>query len=190
MSSPAVQFPSRSLRTVSQGLADRAVARARLHVVPRRRTSASTMPFLVLVTLVLVGGVVSLLLFNTFMQQASFAASDLERQAATLTAREQTLQMELEDLRNPQRVAERAQRMGMVLPASSAFLSLADGSVTDAGHATETQPTLRLEGRPPRRPAILDPRPATQNAAATHRDTGHASPGAQRDRDRNGEDRR
>ena len=81
-----------------------------------------------------------LLLFNTSMQQASFAASSLEEQARTLTARQQTLRMELDDLRDPQRVAEQAQQMGMVPAVSPAFLHLSDGKVVgvpDGGHPRE-----------------------------------------------------
>ena len=63
-----------------------------------------------LVSLVLVGGIVGLLLFNTSMQQASFAATSLESEATHLAARQQTLQMELDELRNPQRVAARPSR--------------------------------------------------------------------------------
>jgi hypothetical protein len=186
MSSPALQVRSRAPR-----LADLTVARARLHIVPRVRSNAPTMPFLMLVTLVLVGGVVSLLLFNTSMQQASFAATELETQAATLTAREQTLQMELEDLRNPQRVAEQAQRLGMVLPTSSAFLDLSDGTVVEAGTATGPVAPLRLEARPPRKPAELNPPPVIVRAAAGRaRDTAAASQARERHRDRNGESRR
>ena len=62
----------------------------------------------------LLGGVVGLLLFNTSMQQVSFAATALEDQATTLTAQQQALQMELDRLRDPQRVAGAATRLGMV----------------------------------------------------------------------------
>ena len=61
------------------------------------------------------------------MQQASFAATALQEQADTLTARQQTLTMELDALRNPQRVAEAAQRMGMVPATTPAFLDLETG---------------------------------------------------------------
>ena len=44
------------------------------------------------VVMLLVGGIVGLLLFNTSMQQASFAATSLESEATPLAAREQTLQ--------------------------------------------------------------------------------------------------
>ena len=62
MSSPAVQP---RIRSRVPRIAEAAVERARLTVVPRRRTRAGRVPFVALVSLVLLGGVVGLLLFNT-----------------------------------------------------------------------------------------------------------------------------
>ena len=123
MSSPAMQVRSRIPR-----LAGAAVERARLTVVPRRRRAAGRAPFLALVTMVLLGGVVGLLLFNTSMQQASFATTALEQQATRLAARQQSLEMELDRLRDPQRVAMTARRIGMVQACSPAFLRLSTGA--------------------------------------------------------------
>jgi cell division protein FtsL len=153
MSSPAVQIRHRVPR-----IAQEAVERARLSVVPRARSRAPKVPFVTLVSLVLVGGIVGLLLFNTSMQQASFAATSLEDEATNLAAREQTLQMELDDLRNPQRVAQQAQQMGMVVPAAPTFLTL-DGKVE--GIKTPATPEDRLNLVPPApvKPQILAPAP-------------------------------
>jgi hypothetical protein len=154
MSSPAVQFRTRVPR-----LAEAAVERARLTVVPRRRVRAARMPFVALVSMVLLGGVIGLLLFNTSMQQAAFAATSMEQQASTLTAREQTLRMELDGLRDPQRVARQAQRMGMVIPATPAFLRLSDGKVLGTPTPATRDGALRLLPEAPRKPAVLDPAP-------------------------------
>lgn len=153
MSSPAAQLRHRVPR-----IAQDAVERARLTVVPRARSRAPKVPFLTLVSLVLVGGIVGLLLFNTSMQQSSFAATALEDQATNLAAREQTLRMELDDLRNPQRVATEAQRMGMVVPAAPAFLN-PDGTVTGVRTPATPADALRLAPRPAVKPAILNPAP-------------------------------
>jgi hypothetical protein len=152
MSSPAVQFRTRVPR-----IAGAAVERARLTVVPRARSRAPRVPFVTLVSLVLVGGVVGLLLFNTSMQQASFAATSLEEQAATLAAREQTLQMELDDLRNPQRVASEAQQMGMVIPAAPTFITL-DGEVRGERLPAAPDNRLDLAPSPVPKPGVLTPR--------------------------------
>jgi hypothetical protein len=147
-----------ALRARVPRLAEAALERARLTVVPKRkRRRTSPVPFLVLVSMLAVGGVVGLLLFNTSMQQASFAATDLQQQADTLEARQQGLQMELSRLRDPQTIALKAQRMGMVLPTSPAVLDLRNGKVIgDPTPATGLDP-LRLFGPPPTKPAELNP---------------------------------
>lgn len=120
-------LPQRRIRV--QRIAEAAVERARLTVVPRtRRVRAARVPFVTLVSLLLVGGVVGLLMFNTSMQQTSFTVSELEAEAAVLQSRQQTLEMELDRLRDPQRLGVWARKHGMVQPQSPAFL-LMDGTV-------------------------------------------------------------
>src|SRR3954471_14810312 len=108
-------------------IAEAAVERARLTVVPRlTRGRAPRVPFVTLVSLLLVGGVAGLLFFNTSMQQASFTATDMEDKVSLLDAREQSLKMQLEALRDPQRVAVQAKHLGMVPPSTPAFIRLSD----------------------------------------------------------------
>ncbi len=163
MSSPAFQIRSGRIRASSpgrvSGLAGAALQRARLTVVPRTRTRTSPVPFVMLVSFVLLAGVIGLLMFNTSMQQAAFAATSMEQQASTLTAREQSLRMELDVLRDPQRVAREAQGMGMVIPATPAFLRLSDGKVLGTPTPATREDPLRLLPRAPKKPAILDPAP-------------------------------
>jgi len=130
-----------------------------LRLAPLRRPRPPKVPFVVVVALVALGGVVGLLLFNTSMQQASFAASALERHADTLAAREQKLQMELEGLRDPQRVARAARDAGMVVGRSTCFLSLADGRTTGPCTPATAEDGLRIEPEPPARPGVLAPAP-------------------------------
>ncbi len=177
MSSPAYQIRSRVPR-----IAEAAVERARLRVVPRRRVRAARVPFVSLVSVVLLLGVVGLLLFNTSMQQASFAATALEGQAGTLSAREQTLRMELDVLRNPQRVAEQARRMGMVDGAVPVPIDLRAGTIlAQPATGTATKP-LRIN--PLRRlPAVLDPAPLEipfDQSADSGASTGEQASGAGR----------
>lgn len=161
MSSPLPQS-----RVRVQRIAEAAVERARLTVVPRtRRVRAPRVPFVTLVSLLLVGGVVGLLMFNTSMQQTSFTISALEAEAAELQSRQQTLEMELDELRDPQRLGVWARKHGMVQPQSPAFL-LMDGRVL--GQATPAlpddgtgfDPTTPRAALPPalqRDPIIVEP---------------------------------
>jgi len=176
MNTPVAQIRSRMPR-----IAEVAVERARLTVVPRRRTRAARMPFVALVSMVLLGGVVGLLLFNTSMQQASFAATALEDQANTLTARQQTLEMDLDRLRNPQRIAKAALDLGMVQAGNPAFLELGTGRVVGEPSAGDGTAPLRINPLPPKKPASIDPPatvvtvPAHGSAETSKGDTGHQS---------------
>ena len=86
--------------------------------------------------------------------------------------------MELEDLRNPQRVATQAQDMGMVVPAAPTFLGL-DGTVR--GEKVPALPENRLNLAPPApiKPKILAPAPTIVKVMAeptpTHRGRGHGT---------------
>lgn len=190
MSSPVPQGARQRLPRLAQD----AMERARLTVVPRRRLPAARVPFIGLVSLMLLTGVVGLLLFNTSLQQASFTTTSLEQQATTLSARQQELQMQLDSLNDPQRVARKAQAMGMVIPRVPAFLTLESGKVLgEPAPATEadrfsieappvvnpyaapappapTAPTSRL-----RKQARADSTPAGPGPATTDRPVRHGA---------------
>jgi hypothetical protein len=173
-------------------LAEAAVERARLTVVPRRVQKAPRIPFVTLVSLLLVGGVAGLLLFNTSMQQASFVATSMEQQAAVLAGKEESLRMQLQRLRDPQRVAARAKKLGMVPATDPAFIRLSDGKLL--GRATPAAPTntMRIEPPPPAKPESLRPRmvileapsapQARRPGAENRRDTARRSGRAARER--------
>ena len=157
-----------------------AVERARLTVVPhRRRVRAPRMPFVTLVSVVLLGGVVGLLCFNTQMQQASFAATTLEERAASLSAREQTLHSELQALRDPQHVAVLAAQAGMVAPVDACILRLggaaAAGTCTPATGGNTPNP---LSPAPPK-PLVIDPPPQVVTVPAST----ETKPGRNKNRD-------
>ena len=141
-------------------------------MVPRGRTQAARVPFVVLVSLLLVGGVVGLLLFNTSMQQSSFATTALEHQAQTLSAREETLRMDLERLRDPQRLAESALRSGMVPPPASVCFLHPDGKITGTCGAATAADAFPISTPPPGKPAVLTPDPVIEHAASQPGDTG------------------
>jgi cell division protein FtsL len=141
-------------------IAEAAVERARLTVVPRTTgRRAARVPFVTLVSLILVLGVAGLLFFNTSMQQVSFTATRLEHRAAVLDAQQQGLQMELDSLRNPQRLAQRAKHLGMLPAASPAFIKITDGTVLGTPTPATWADAIRINSEPTRRPKDLRPKP-------------------------------
>ena len=170
-------------------IAEAAVERARLTVVPRTPVRAARVPFVVLVSLLLVGGVAGLLCFNTSMQQASFTATAMEDQAAALDAKQQSLNMELDALRDPQRVAVRAKEMGMVPPNAPAFIRLSDGKVLGKPSPATTENALRVSPLPTRKaknlrptPIVIEVKPSETDGAAA--DASGSQTGTKRSHDR------
>ncbi|HWJ83322.1 MAG TPA: hypothetical protein VNS55_13880 [Nocardioides sp.] len=165
MSSTAPQLRARLPR-----IADAAIERARLTVVPRQRPRAARaprVPFVMLVSAVLLSGVVGLLLFNTSMQAASFRETALESQASDLGARQEALETDVQALSDPKRIAREAQEMGMVIPTTPAgVLDLATGEIS-GDPAPAVGAALPLYPPVPRRPAALDPAPVTVQAPVT-----------------------
>jgi hypothetical protein len=141
-------------------IAEAAVERARLTVVPRATgRRAARVPFVTLVSVILVAGVAGLLFFNTSMQQVSFTATRMEHRAQLLDAEQQGLQMQLDSLRNPQRLALRAKHLGMVPAASPAFIKITDGTVLGTPTPASWADAIRVNPLPTRRPKDLRPTP-------------------------------
>jgi hypothetical protein len=115
-------------------------------------------PFVTLVSLLLVGGVTGLLLFNTHMQQASFVAGSLEQRAAVLAGEEESLRMQLHRLRDPQHVAAEARELGMVPAGNPAFIRLSDGTVLGNPAPADAADAVRINPLPPAKPGWLEPR--------------------------------
>lgn len=149
----------------------RALAKARLTVVPQRIEQAGRVPFIAVVSVLALLGVVTLLMFNTSLQQASFAATALESKANTLTEREEALKQDVEGLRSPVELARQAQAQGMTLPSSPDFLSLQDGKVLRAGNG-EPPSKLMLNKPPAAKPDVLNPAPVYVTAPERKNDRG------------------
>ena len=168
--------PSR-LPRVAPRVAQRALQRARLTVVPRRRTAvrAPRVPFVMLISALLLGGVIGLLFFNTSMQQASFRETALSHQARDLDAQQEALQLQLDALRDPQRIARLAQQMGMIVPTgAAAILDYQTGRIRGArtpaegpGLPLHQPPAQQAAGWKPPAPTVTVTPTTTQRAKKT-----------------------
>jgi len=157
---------SAAARARSPRIADAAARRARLTVVPRTLTKPPQMPFAVLTAVALIGGVVGLLMFNTNMAAASFRVNGLEQQLATLQAREDRLNLTMDKLNDPQRLARQARKLGMVPLGSPAFLRLSDGKVL-GDPTVAPDPTRGTPGSGQAQPTPQPTTPPTPQTTAT-----------------------
>ncbi len=169
LTSPPKSGSNSGVRARVPRFAEAAVERARLTVVPARslgRTQAARTPFAVLVLAMLAGGVVGLLMFNTHMQQSSFTATALQHQVNDLTAKEQALNLELDELRDPQRLAISAKKLGMVAPSQPGFVRLSDGRVLGEPAPATSGDAVRINPLPAEKPASIKRRTIIVKAKA------------------------
>lgn len=115
----------RNLRTDVQALR----RRANLSLVRPGQRRAGTLPFLLTIGAMLLGGLVGLLMFNTSMQNVAFQQNALQAEATNLAAQAQGLDMQLAGLSDPQHIASRAKGLGMVIPQTVAFIRIPNGQV-------------------------------------------------------------
>lgn len=148
--------------------------RSRLSLVPQRSTRARRTPFVALICGILVAGVVGLLMFNTEMQQISFHATALQERASALSAEQQHLEMQLQRIRDPQRLALRARNLGMVVPADPAFVRLSDGHILGTPVMTTVGDGMRVRGFAAAKPARLRPPPRVVHVSASANSTQHS----------------
>lgn len=118
--------------------------RPSLALVATPRPQTPRAPFVAVVVSLLVAGLLGLLGLNTVLAQDAFTLHTLRQEGRALADQEQSLSREVEALRSPQSIAERAEAMDMVPGGSLAFLSLPDGRVS--GSAVPALPPGTVPG--------------------------------------------
>jgi hypothetical protein len=86
-------------------------------------SGAARTPFVLLVVVLLSGGLVTLLLLNSAINQGAFQLSKLRQQTKSNTDQEQQLQQEVDQLSAPQKLEQHARQLGMVPGGNPAFIS-------------------------------------------------------------------
>lgn len=102
--------------------------------------------FVVSCLLLLVGGLLTLLLINTALAQGSFTIHDLQVRSGELGDREQSLRQDIDVQAAPERLATRAQALGMVPSQSPAFLRLSDGKLLGVAATAKGPQPLTVSG--------------------------------------------
>lgn len=121
---------------------------------PRR-----TIPFIVVVSLLLVVGLIGLLVLNTTLAQGSFTLNDLQKRSALLADEQQQLTQIVAVAQSPQQLAAQANKLGMVPEPNPVFITT-NGKVL--GVAT---PARKKVVKP--KAAAASPTAATAAPAAT-----------------------
>lgn len=139
-----------------------------------RSATAARTPFVVLVVTLLAGGLISLLLLNSAVNQDSFELDKLQKETDGYTDQQQELQQEVDGYSAPGSLEQRARQLGMVPGGDPAFLG-PDGKVHGSAAPATAPPTTA----PPTTPPVTTP-PAgtTPPAASAGNPAGTATPSA------------
>ncbi|MEU3775276.1 hypothetical protein AB0F11_19065 [Streptomyces sp. NPDC032472] len=98
---------------------------------------AARTPFVLLVVALLAGGLISLLLLNSALNQGSFQLARLKKETTALTDEEQALQRDVDAYSQPDALQRRAQELGMVPGGTPVFIG-PDGEVAGSAAVAET----------------------------------------------------
>jgi hypothetical protein len=111
--------------------------------VGKRAAGAPRMPFAVLVTVLIVGGLALLLLLNTVSAANEVRRHDITARDASIAAQVQELQNEVAASAAPGNLAQAAAALGMVPAMNPAFLVVAsDGTVRVFGSPAAVSPVV------------------------------------------------
>ncbi|MFD6181155.1 hypothetical protein [Streptomyces goshikiensis] len=133
---------------------------------------AARMPFVLLVVALLGGGLISLLLLNSALNEGSFQLSRLKKETTALTDEEQALQRDVDGYSAPDALQRRAHELGLVPGGSPVFIG-PDGKVAgSAAVASEPPPPSAAPSAAPSAPS------AVPSAAAGAQAPAQASPSA------------
>ncbi|SFX05500.1 septum formation initiator family protein [Streptomyces atratus] len=114
MSGPAGQLKGRAARLT--------------RLMPSGPSNAARTPFVLLVVVLLGGGLITLLVLNSALNEGSFRLSELKKRTTELTDEQQALQHDVDNYSKPDALERRARELGMVPGGSPAFLN-PDGTV-------------------------------------------------------------
>ncbi|MFI2782255.1 septum formation initiator family protein [Streptomyces sp. ALB3] len=135
-------------------------------LMPSGPNTAARTPFVLLVVLLLAGGLISLLLLNSALNEGSFRLSKLKRETTELTDEQQALQRDVDGNSEPDALERRARELGMVPGGSPAFLE-PDGRVRGVPERATAQPYPT---------AVPEPGAGTTGSAGPASPSGSASP--------------
>ncbi|MFJ2790802.1 septum formation initiator family protein [Streptomyces sp. NPDC087290] len=155
MSGPVGQLRGRAARLV--------------RLMPSGPSNAARTPFVLLVVVLLGGGLITLLVLNSALNEGSFRLSELKKRTTELTDEQQALQHDVDNYSKPDALERRARELGMVPGGSPAFLN-PNGTVRGVPAETTAEPTPTPpppKSSPPVAPAATASATTTPGATAS-----------------------
>ena len=113
----------------------------RLRVAPPAPVSVPRAPFIAMMLVVVIAGVVGILVLNTKINENAFRLDALQRNQQTLDRTEDGYNRQLANFESPSNLAAAARRLGLVPADSPAFIKLPDGKVLGVPRPASGKPS-------------------------------------------------
>jgi hypothetical protein len=114
----------------------------RLRVAPPLPVVVPRAPFIALILVLVVGGVLGILVLNTKINENAFRLHDLRQRQTTLDQRQSELEQQLADHESPNNLAAAACKLGLVPAGAPAFIRLPDGQVIGVPRPASGEPCV------------------------------------------------
>jgi|tagenome__1003787_1003787.scaffolds.fasta_scaffold20623822_2 hypothetical protein len=113
----------------------------RLRVAPPAPVSVPRAPFIAMMLVVVIAGVVGILVLNTKINENAFRLDALQRNQQTLDRTEDGYNRQLANFESPSNLAAAARRLGLVPADSPAFIKLPDGKILGVPRPASGKPS-------------------------------------------------
>ncbi|MFC0100182.1 hypothetical protein ACFFKH_22000 [Micromonospora marina] len=114
----------------------------RLRVAPPAPIRVPRAPFVALILVLVVGGVLGILAVNTKINENAFRLERLQQQQAKLDVDEQELRKEIANQKAPGNLTANAKRLGLVESEDPAYIRLPDGQTIGVPHPAQGAPPV------------------------------------------------
>jgi hypothetical protein len=123
--------------------------RPRLRVAPPLPVAVPRAPFLMVLVVTVVAGVLGVLMINTRINENAFRLGDLKDAQAALDQQEQQLAQRLAAHESPTSLAAAAKRLGLVSAGTPAFIELPNGRTLGVPAPATGTPSVTASGADP-----------------------------------------
>ncbi|AXO35755.1 hypothetical protein ACGF5H_00095 [Micromonospora chalcea] len=114
----------------------------RLRVAPPAPIRVPRAPFVALILVLVVGGVLGILTVNTKINENAFKLEKLQQQQAKLDVDEQELKKEIAEQKAPGNLTANARKLGLVESEDPAYIRLPDGQTIGVPHPAQGAPSV------------------------------------------------
>ena len=120
--------------------------RPKLRLAPPPPVAGPRVPFVVMIVVLVIAGVVGILALNQKINENAFKLDKLRADQAKLDRQEQNLDEQIAERESPGNLAAAARKLGLVPAGAPAFIRLPDGRIIGVPQPADGRPAITSQG--------------------------------------------